>query len=332
MTTSAPKAVKLIPTYDPQRLQQDLDTVIRRFRSAPQVGAYHDGSWKGISLRSVDGDYRNSLAHSYGVCHDTEVLEHTPYIEEILASFKFKVGVARLLFLPPGKKIGEHTDSGHGWHLGLARLHIPIVTHENVIMMIDGERCQWREGEFWFGDFRLPHWLHNQSEITRVHLVIDCFVDEELLKLFPQEAVDAINATTDIFLNTPQDSNTQTHSINAYFKLASGFLPLYGRIISEREILKINLLGLPLPFGFTPVGNNAFRLRNKTLTLSADHQSASLVDDQKKLNVNLKLFSRLNHVQALYARIQTSTLSGGTALTLWLSRGVRLWKRATNSV
>ena len=79
----------------------------------------------------------------YGVCHDTEVLEHTPYIEEILASFKFKVGVARLLFLLRAK-IGEHTDSGHGWHLGLARLHIPIVTHENVIMMIDGERCQWR--------------------------------------------------------------------------------------------------------------------------------------------------------------------------------------------
>lgn len=332
MAMNTPKSVKLNVEFDPKRLQQDLDTAIRLFKSAPQVGAYHDGSWKGISLRSIDGDYRNSLAHSCGVCQDTEVLAHTPYFREMLSGFKFRIGVARLLFLPPGKKIGEHVDSGHGWHLGLARLHIPIVTHDDVVMMIDGERCRWREGEFWFGDFRLPHRLHNQSNITRVHLVIDCFVDDELLKLFPPDAVAAINATTPIFLNAVPPGAASMPALDLHFRLATGALPLYGRMRSELGILKLDVPGLPLPFGFTPADNNTFRMRDKTLVIAADKRTARLVDDRQKMTVNLQILSRLNLAQALYLSVQRTVLKSGTSLALLGSRGIRLWKRATNTV
>src|SRR5690606_17275832 len=132
-----------------------------QFRSAPQAGAYHDGSWTGISLKSINGDYKNTLAMSFTNVDYTEVLDHCGYFKEILESLPFPVGVTRILFLPPGKTIGQHTDKGFSWEKGLVRLHIPIVTSPLVRFHIGGESVHWPAGQFWFGDFNQPHWLHN---------------------------------------------------------------------------------------------------------------------------------------------------------------------------
>lgn len=334
----SPKAIQLNLSFDPVRLQQDLEIAVNNFKSAPQIGAYHDGSWKGIALRSIDGDAGNTVAHSSGICKDTPVLEQCPYFREILQGFKFQVGVARLLFLPPGKKIGEHTDKGHGWHMGLARLHIPIVTHPDVIMMIGGERCQWKPGEFWFGDFRQPHWLHNQSDITRVHLVIDCFVDDEFLTLFPAAALDAINADTDtkIFKNE-QAADIAKDKINGYqgyFKYSKGLFPIYGQFSGQNDRLQVSVMGIPLPYGFLPVGDNKFRLQDKTLTIEEGPtgQIITIVSDSQKLNVTLKVLKELTKSQKLYTRLQYGVLRAGMGLGLFAIRGLRMWKRTTNSV
>lgn len=332
---NSPQIVKLNTSFDTVRLQQDLDIAVKNFQTAPQIGSYHDGSWKGIALRSIDGDFRNTVAHSLGTCKDTEVLDQCTYFREILHSFQFPVGVARLLFLPPGKKIGEHTDNGHGWHLGLVRLHIPIVTHPDVIMMVGGERCQWKPGEFWFGDFRLPHWLHNQSDITRVHLVIDCFVDDELLKLFPPAAVEAINASNHVYINNAAKvAEEAVNSYQGYFKLAKGFLPLFGTFSGKNDRLQLSVIGIPLPYAFSPINEHTFRLQDKTLCFehSQQEQTIRVTGDAGKLDVQLQVLNQLSPLQKLYANFQYGVLRSGLGMALTALRGLRFWKRVTNSV
>jgi Aspartyl/Asparaginyl beta-hydroxylase len=94
-------------------------------------------------------------------------LVRAPYPRELIADLPAPKLMVRLLTLPAGSEIGEHNDAGSNFRFGSLRLHVPVVTHPDVIMMIDGERMSWRPGELWWGDFSRRHWLRNNSPITR---------------------------------------------------------------------------------------------------------------------------------------------------------------------
>jgi hypothetical protein len=115
-------------------------------------------------------------------------MEHTPYLGEILDDFGCTTHRVRLLQLAPGKNINTHSDDGDGWAIGKVRLHIPIITHDEVYFFVDDERVIMKPGELWYCDFTRPHRVHNKSDIGRVHLVIDCAVDDWLRGMFPAES------------------------------------------------------------------------------------------------------------------------------------------------
>lgn len=334
-----PKMVRLNATFDPIRLQEDLQTAVAHFRAAAQEGPYHDGSWKGIALRSVDGHYGSTMALSAGTSQDTEVLDKCPHFRELLHSLKLQTGVVRLLFLPPGKKVGEHTDKGFNWNVGMVRLHIPIVTHPDVIFEINGERCRWQPGEFWFGDFNQPHWLHNQSDIVRVHLVLDCFVDDALLTYFPAAALAQINTA----LETPMLINRRVHDIDtstlrhyeAYIKLPRQLspIPIYGRLTAQQQQLNLEVFGFAVPFGFTPQGQHRFRYLDKTLRFpdGPASQAAEFSADMPRLNAALPVFKTLTPRQRTYISLQTGLIQSFTSVNRAVMRGKQWFKRVANA-
>jgi hypothetical protein len=224
-------AVRLPRTYDPARLRRDLDAV-RHLDRAPQPGPYHDGDWTGLSLYSQGG--RPGAHPGYAgldAYRETEVLARTPYFKEVLDSLDCGKRVVRLLALPPGAEIGEHTDAGSNFQCGSIRLHVPIVTHEKVIFTIDGERVRWREGELWYGDFARPHWLKNESDVLRVHLVIDVEIDEYVLGLFPADFVDRRRAEgAGIALRRTPIATTEEdlRRFECSFRVPGEVMPLFG--------------------------------------------------------------------------------------------------------
>ena len=44
------------------------------------------------------------------------------------------------------------------------------------------------EGECWYVNVNLKHWVENQSATDRIHLVIDCVVDDWLAGCFSAAA------------------------------------------------------------------------------------------------------------------------------------------------
>jgi hypothetical protein len=202
-TLAQPVQHRLPMTFDPDRLLDDL-MALRDHQRQPQPGPYHNGEWTGISLHSAGG--QPGAAPSFPSLKEytfTPAIDRTPYFKEILSSLPFRLQVVRILSLPPGGRIGEHFDFFSNFQFGLVRLHVPIVTHPDVEFLIEGERCRWREGEFWYGDFSKPHSVSNGSDVTRVHLVIDSEINEPFLSMLPAAYV-AEQAKKGITLASPE--------------------------------------------------------------------------------------------------------------------------------
>jgi len=180
--------VRLPISFDPQRLQADLKA-IENVHMQSHYGSYHDGKWSAIGLVSQGG--RMDELHTGSDRYEkTELVRHTPYFNEVLDHFQCDKQRVRLMALAPGGKIYEHWDTDETIDSGIARIHIPVVTHPDVVFVIAGRRVQWKPGEVWYGDFSFPHHLENRSNVNRVHMVLDLVVNDFLTGLFPKGYVD----------------------------------------------------------------------------------------------------------------------------------------------
>lgn len=142
----------------------------------------YEGEWEGVALRSVGGVatqlYPDPAAQAPFA--DTDTLERCPEHRRALDQFRCPLLAARLLALAPGAVINEHRDYRLGWADGEIRVHIALVTSPEVEFVLDGRRVELTAGQAWYLDLNLPHRVANRSAVNRIHLVVDCVVDEWL--------------------------------------------------------------------------------------------------------------------------------------------------------
>ncbi|HWA86219.1 MAG TPA: aspartyl/asparaginyl beta-hydroxylase domain-containing protein [Opitutus sp.] len=175
-------SVRLSVTFDPARLQADLDRIVATDFVPHFNTRYYQGDWSVVPLRSIGGradqifpdpSRKNDFA-------DTLLLERCPYFREVLAYFRCPQQAVRLLRLKAGSIIKEHSDYDLGFEDGEVRLHIPVRTNPDLIFLLDGRRVIMREGECWYNNLSLRHSVENHGSTERVHLVIDCVVNDWL--------------------------------------------------------------------------------------------------------------------------------------------------------
>ncbi len=176
--------------FDPIRLKADLE------RISPDEWVPHfntniyEGEWSGVALRSIAGHalqlYPDPTAT--GSFTDTALLARCPSYQEVLATFRCPLTSVRLLRLKARSSIREHRDYKLGWEDGEMRIHIPIVTNPAVAFFVNGERVPMQEGETWYVNVNLPHRVDNESDTDRIHLVVDCVVNDWLTSLLPVPA------------------------------------------------------------------------------------------------------------------------------------------------
>lgn len=85
---------------------------------------------------------------------------------------------ANLVRLNPGKTIEPHQDK----NFSLAhshRVHVPIITNDEVFFTVGGESINMREGDVVEINNRLEHSVENQSGDGRVHLIFDWVIAGE---------------------------------------------------------------------------------------------------------------------------------------------------------
>jgi hypothetical protein len=83
-------------------------------------------------------------------------------------------GRIMLIRLLANKDVSEHTDKGE-YLSAVRRFHIPIITNDLVSYTVNGETINMKEGECWEINNQRSHSVLNNSDIDRVHLLIDIF-------------------------------------------------------------------------------------------------------------------------------------------------------------
>lgn len=144
----------------------------------------YTGKWSSFSLRSISGDELDILATPNANFKDTLTLSRCRYFKEIIDFFECPKEAVRLLSLAPKSYIKEHTDDKAGYEDGFFRIHIPIQTNEKVVFRLNGNTLPMKVGECWYANFNLPHYVSNDGNDDRIHLVIDCIRNEWSDKLF----------------------------------------------------------------------------------------------------------------------------------------------------
>jgi hypothetical protein len=190
--TPTDAAVRLLRTYDVDRLCRDLQACERAHEAwvtHAQVLEGKSQGWTVLPLRARGGHTGDACARSPGFepFLDTALLDHAPYVREILTGLDSTISSVRWSSLHAGGSIYEHSD-GDGFELGNGdeiRLHLPVETSDDVWFIVDGVRYPLRGGELWYGNFTRPHSVENRSAHRRVHLLIDTRVSETVLRLFP---------------------------------------------------------------------------------------------------------------------------------------------------
>jgi hypothetical protein len=141
----------------------------------------YEGDWSAAPLRSLGGDPH----HIYPDPTRTD-FKATPYLvgapatASVLDDLDGILLSARFLRLGVGSRILEHRDHALGLDDGEVRLHLPVVADEGAELHVAGRPVPMRTGEWWYCDLNQPHRAHNASDRPRVHLVVDCIVDDAL--------------------------------------------------------------------------------------------------------------------------------------------------------
>ena len=174
-------AVRLPLSFDPGGLRADLDQIDSGEWLTHFNAGYFEGAWTGVALRGVSGRtqelYADPSASDYA---DTPVMLRCPHLAAATGMLRCPLKSVRLLKLSAGSHIREHRDQDLGWDAGEVRLHVPIITHPEVDFFLNGRRVVMREGECWYLDLGLPHRVQNRGTTDRIHLVIDCLLNDWL--------------------------------------------------------------------------------------------------------------------------------------------------------
>lgn len=158
--------IQLPISFDHERLNEE----IKQF-SQHQWTPHHE-NFKGnyaIPLLSVEGKNNNLFS---GPIAKTPTLIQSPYLQQVIASFGEIVGRSRLMRLDAGQQVPLHCDINYHWY-NRVRIHVPIITDEQVIFHCGEEKVHMKAGEAWIFDSWKNHKVTNDSDHTRVHLVID---------------------------------------------------------------------------------------------------------------------------------------------------------------
>lgn len=188
--------------FDAARMQDEVNAVSRLWQLHFNQHDY-TGHWSGIPLRSPGGDAANLYADTFSAgirFKDTPLLEECPYIRTVIDTFLCDKLSVRLLKLGQGAVIKEHTDVGLNFEQGEVRIHVPVVTHPLVDFFLDGDRLEMLAGDCWYINAGLPHRLANPSPVDRIHLIIDCEVNDWITGQFGRDdlAVKSVKDMTDI--------------------------------------------------------------------------------------------------------------------------------------
>lgn len=148
-----------------------------------QRNSYSDyvssGGYEVLSLFSRDGDSTNTIIEDCTPI-PTPDLTKLPTIRDFLETCDFPLMWVRLNKLAPGACFWEHRDYSELNAERKVRLHVPICTTQDSYLITGNRAIHLKPDTLW--NLQPDHQVHGfiNGCATRIHLIIDCYIDDEL--------------------------------------------------------------------------------------------------------------------------------------------------------
>ena len=112
-------------------------------------------------------------------------------IRDVMGMIPAEFERVRLMKIKANSKIGKHSDKidkDFGLEDGkIVRIHVPIRTNDQVEFYLWEGREKLTNylevGHYYYVDVRAPHAVTNNSDVDRIHLVVDTYVNSDILGL-----------------------------------------------------------------------------------------------------------------------------------------------------
>jgi hypothetical protein len=154
--------------FDVARLRAEIDAMPQHFWREHVEGFPGNSALTLITTGGIDNDDIEPPMMP------TEALRASPYLQQVLATFRTVHGRARLMRLAPQSGVPPHIDKKYYWRTR-TRVHIPITTHPEIKFHCGGEVVHMQAGEAWTFDNWRTHQVVNETPTWRVHLTFDTF-------------------------------------------------------------------------------------------------------------------------------------------------------------
>ena len=185
--------------------------------------------------------------------------------------FVVRIILAKLL---AGGSIPKHTDAGFSL-LNCHRVHIPLVSSNDVVFSVGAEEINMRVGEFWEINNSVTHGVENNGSADRIHLIVDWMPNrqnksvEEVLAAGHSGNADGTAANAEA-LNSMAARGYQLNRSGDTVKAES----LYRQVLhaDENHVAANNLLGLLCLRAGRP--DEAVELIEKAISISPDDAQA----------------------------------------------------------
>ena len=183
------KYLKLPLTFNADKMAAEVLDLEATTWKAHYNTAHYSGDWSIIPLHAPGGDIHNLISTPAGTTGaipfaDTVFLKRCPYISTVLNQLQCEKRSVRLMYLAPGAIIKPHSDQQLSVEDREVRLHLPVMTNDEMYFYLEEERVKMDAGTCWFLNLSLTHRLENKGQTGRIHLVVDCVVNEWLLAEF----------------------------------------------------------------------------------------------------------------------------------------------------
>lgn len=140
---------------------------------------------KGKSSVHDGGKYKDIQWHKVDL--DPEQYPFVKRIYDFLGAEKN--GICVFYYLSPGAVLHPHRDLTGASTNARLRFHVPLITNDQVYFYVSKERIVMNPGELWALDTSFLHAVENRSDVTRVHIVIECPVNKNVLTHLPPKNI-----------------------------------------------------------------------------------------------------------------------------------------------
>ncbi len=149
---------------------------------------YQSLGWYTTSLVNTDGRSQNTTIGESNdskseSLRETDLLRQLPAAQKLLKMLDLNVFWVRLARLDPGAYLWEHVDYTEFDDKPRLRLHIPVITSQGARLIVDKSSIHMMRGYLWLLNPKGPHGACNIGFESRIHLILDCYVDAKLQSL-----------------------------------------------------------------------------------------------------------------------------------------------------